>query len=139
MAQAYGLTDCPHGTKEWVWVFQSMLNHIKKDAAPHEHVPFGYHFLTQTHFMIDPKGNKYPIDYIGNFSKFDKEIELILQEKKPFVEHFSGPFETHFKHCSFDRARVTPKLTKTICEVYLDDYCCFGFAFPEECSHMTCP
>jgi len=139
MVLSQGSVDCSANRAQLVDEFQSMLNHVEHDANPETHVPAGYHFLTQTHFMIDSIGGKYPLDYIGGVSDMLREEQFILQDTRLQLDHKSGPLDLGAPNCHIEKTDLPLDLQKTICRIFIDDYCCYGFAFPEACSDMACP
>merc|ERR1712062_914835 len=108
-------TACSNTTEELISDLESIMNHMKQDATPELNVLDGFHFLAQTHFMIDSEGQKLPIDYIGNFSNFEEEASFILQNKSAELEFMSGPSRVHLDGCRLDPDAVPPKLKENIC------------------------
>lgn len=101
----------------------------------------GIHFLTQTNFMIDKNGNKLPIDYIGDMTNLLPEMRHILQDPELEIENNSGPEDknTYYRY-SKDRKDSVVKIEdipertmKKLCQVYKDDFCCFGYEIPSVC------
>jgi hypothetical protein len=131
--------DCTIGETGLLDDFERMLNFIEHDDNPSHHVPFGYHFLTQTHFMIDEDGNKFPLDYIGQSNNLLGEEKFLMRDENLQLDYKSGPMNSNAAECRIDKAKLPVRLQRSICRVYLDDYCCFGFALPEACSDMVCP
>lgn len=139
MMLSQGSVDCSTNRTKLLDEFHSMLNYVEHDADPGTHVPYGYHFLTQTHFMIDSSGAKYYLDYIGNANDILREEQFILQDTRVQLDHKSGPTGLDAPNCRIDKAELPVNVQSSICRIYRDDYCCYGFAFPAACSTMTCP
>lgn len=133
------LVDCSSSRAQLLDELQGMLNHMEHDADPEAHVPFGYRFLPQTHFMIDPQGVKYPLDYIGDATGILLEERFILQDFGLELEHVSGLLHLDAPSCRIGKTELPVDLQITICRIFIDDYCCYGFALPGACSHMACP
>lgn len=124
----------------------SMLLSIDKhpEKKPDWYVVGGYHFLPQIHFMIDKDKTKFPLDYVGNASNMAKELAFILDDpqllKPGAIPELHGPIHDDSSNNKFRlrRKSLTPKVLEIICRMYHDDYCCFGFEFPEECKTHVC-
>jgi hypothetical protein len=119
--------------------FQKMLDNFEQDENPEKRVPFGFHFLTQTHFVTDEQGEKLPLDYIGDFKDLLREEKFLMKDENLELPHNSGPFDAKEPDCRVENAKLPLQLQRSICRIYLDDYCCFGFPLPEACSDMVCP
>jgi hypothetical protein len=131
--------DCTIGETGLLDDFERMLNFIEHDDTPGTHVPFGFHFLTQTNFMIDEDGKKFPMDYLGQFDNLLEEEKFLMRDENLQLINKSGPMNSQAPECRIDKAKLPVDLQRTVCRVYLDDYCCFGFALPEACADMVCP
>jgi hypothetical protein len=134
-----GLRDCNANRTQLIDQFWRMMQYVEYDADPETHIPAGYHFLTQTHFMIDQSGSKYPLDYIGDASDMLREEQFILQDTHLQLEHHSGPTGLDAPNCRIEKTDLPVGLQQLICRVYIDDYCCYGFALSGACSDMVCP
>jgi hypothetical protein len=119
--------------------FQKMMDYTEHDDSPVNHVPFGWHFLTQTHFMIDAKGEKFPLDYIGQFKDLLREEKYLMKDENLELVYNSGPYDSNQPGCRIDKTKLSVDIQRSICRAFQDDYCCFGFDFPEACSDMKCP
>merc|ERR1711920_170199 len=95
--------------------------------------------ITQTNFMIRGDGQKRAIDYIGKAEDLENEVAHILQDPDLKMEWHSGPgagqmFKDEFR---LEVDDLPPDTQRMLCELYKDDFCCFGFDFPEDCD-TTC-
>lgn len=100
------------------------------------------HFAPQMHFLVDEKGRKLALDYIGLTDDLGKELEFIsrIPGSRAQVGYQSGPKKgnQHATEFRIDVRRLPIHVVRRICEVYAVDYCCLGFEFPPACRNMFC-
>eukprot|EP00404_Azadinium_spinosum_P035024 CAMPEP_0180650290 /NCGR_PEP_ID=MMETSP1037_2-20121125/52134_1 /TAXON_ID=632150 /ORGANISM="Azadinium spinosum, Strain 3D9" /LENGTH=188 /DNA_ID=CAMNT_0022675585 /DNA_START=45 /DNA_END=608 /DNA_ORIENTATION=+ len=89
------------------------------------------HFVSQAALLAEMGGAKFPMDYLGRFDNIETELGFVFRiPNRVHLNVHHGPTDPLFR---IKKTLLTEEVTQLICKYYIDDYCCFGFAFPEPC------
>jgi hypothetical protein len=134
-------TDVPANTtadmlRSLVLVLDTMEDNPTQN--PENIVANGQHFLSQVQFMLDDEGNKLPMDYIGQLTNLQDEMAFVLGAPHLTLEVRHGPTDEQEMR-GLRETDLSVEMQRAVCRLYRDDYCCFGFDWPEVCrGHVTC-
>jgi len=95
-------------------------------------VASGHHFSSQVQFLLDDEGNKLPMDYIGQLTNLQDEMAFVLGAPHLTLEVRHGPTDEQEMR-GLRETDLSVEMQRAVCRLYRDDYCCFGFDWPEAC------
>jgi len=124
----------PNTKADMLRLLALILKTMEKNPTqnPETIVSYGQHFQSQTQFMLDDQGKKLSMDYIGQLTDLQDEVAFILGAPNLTLEFRHGP--THANETLLLHEIDLPvEIQQAVCRVYRDDYCCFGFDWPEAC------
>merc|ERR1712032_726873 len=104
------------------------------------------HFALQYQFLIDSRGEKIDLDYIGMADNLEEELKFIFRYPGLTVDsQASGPrhVKAPSKYAGFQIYRIDVDslpdwAVQRVCSRYVVDYCCLGFEFPTACRNLSC-